>query len=33
MAQGGRVARRVFREEVKEYLISAILRGELKPGE
>lgn len=30
---GGRIGRRVFREEVKEHLISAILRGDLKPGD
>ena len=32
-AAGPRVARRVFREQVKEHVISAILRGDLKPGD
>ena len=30
---GGRVARRVFREQVKEHVIASILRGDLKPGD
>ena len=32
-AAGRRIARRVFREEIKEHLISSILRGDLKPGD
>ena len=32
-ATGPRVGRRVFREQIKEHVIAAILRGELKPGD
>ena len=32
-ATGRRVSRRVFREQIKEHVISAILRGDLKPGD